>query len=126
MNKDLINTERAPSAIGPYSQGIRNGEFIFLSMQIGIDPVTQHLVNGGVKSQTRQIFDNITEILNQAGTHLNQVVKTTVFIKEMKNFKPVNDIYIQYFDIPYPARSVVGVNDLPLSAEIAIEIIAIR
>ena len=124
MKRNQINTEKAPAAIGPYSQGIRKADLVFLSMQIGIDPSTQQLVSGGIHTQTRQIFDNLTEILEHAGSHLNQVVKATIFLKDMKNFKSINDLYAQYFDSPYPARSVVEVSELPLSAEIAIEIIA--
>lgn len=124
MKRVQINTEKAPEAIGPYSQGIRKDDLIFLSMQIGIDPLTGKLVNGGIQTQTRQIFDNITEILEHAGSHLNQVLKATIFLKDMNNFQAINDQYAQYFDSPYPARAVVEISELPLSAEIAIEIVA--
>jgi 2-iminobutanoate/2-iminopropanoate deaminase len=124
MAKEAIATTKAPGAVGPYSQGIKSGNFIFLSGQIGLDPVTAKLVEGGVEAQTIQIFKNITALLNEAGTGLANVVKATVFLKDMNDFKKVNEIYARYFEKPYPARSAVAVKELPLSVDIEIEVIA--
>ncbi|MCK4764289.1 MAG: RidA family protein [Candidatus Aminicenantes bacterium] len=124
MNKQAIATNKAPGAVGPYSQGIRTGNFIFLSGQIGMDPATSKLVEGGVEAQTRQIFKNIEAVLGEAGAGLGNIVKAAVFLKDMADFKKVNEIYAGYFDKPYPARSAVAVRELPLSVDIEIEVIA--
>ncbi|MCK4836155.1 MAG: Rid family detoxifying hydrolase [Candidatus Aminicenantes bacterium] len=125
MKKHLVNTRKAPPAIGPYSQGIQAGNLIFLSMQLGIDPESKKLAEGGITAQTRQILSNLKEILRQAGATMEQVIKTTVFIKDMTNFKTVNEIYSRYFEAPYPVRSVIAIKELPLSAEIGIDAIAL-
>ena len=124
MNKQVLATTEAPAAVGPYSQGIKSGNFIFASGQIGIDPQTKILVQGGVEAQARQIFKNIAAVLKEAGAGLNNVVKATVFLKDMADFKKVNEIYAQHFEQPYPARSAVAVRELPLSVDIEIEVIA--
>ena len=124
MDKQVIETKNAPGAVGPYSQAIRTGNFVFLSGQIGIDPQTQKVVEGGVEAQARQIFKNIQAILKEAGIGLQNVVKATVFLKDMADFKKVNEIYAAHFQPPYPARSAVAVKDLPLSVDIEIEVIA--
>ena len=124
MNKEAIATTGAPGAVGPYSQGIKSGNFIFLSGQIGIDPATSKLVDGGVEAQATQIFKNITAVLKEAGADLSNIVKATVFLKDMGDFKKVNEIYAQHFEKPYPARSAVAVRELPLSVDIEIEVIA--
>ena len=124
MDKKEIKTNQAPGAIGPYSQAIKTGNFIFLSGQIGIDPETQTVVNGGIEAQTRQIFKNIGGILKAAGGDLDNVVKSTVLLNDIKDFKRVNEIYKEYFHKPYPARSAFAVKELPLSVAIEIEVIA--
>lgn len=124
MNKEAIATTGAPGAVGPYSQGIKSGNFIFLSGQIGIDPATSKLVDGGVEAQATQIFKNVTAVLKEAGADLSNIVKATVFLKDMGDFKKVNEIYAQHFEKPYPARSAVAVRELPLSVDIEIEVIA--
>lgn len=124
MNKEAIETKNAPGAVGPYSQGIKSGNLLFLSGQIGIDPATSKLVDGGVTAQTYQIFKNIKAVLNEAGADLANVVKATVFLKDMADFKKVNEIYAQHFEQPYPARSAVAVKELPLAVDIEIEVIA--
>jgi 2-iminobutanoate/2-iminopropanoate deaminase len=124
MDKQVIETKNAPGAVGPYSQAIRTGNFVFLSGQIGIDPQTKKLVEGGVEVQARQIFKNVQAILKEAGLGLQNVVKATVFLKDMADFKKVNEIYAAHFHLPYPARSAVAVKDLPLSVDIEIEVIA--
>ena len=124
MNKEAIETKKAPGAVGPYSQGIKTGNFIFLSGQIGMEPETSKIVEGGVEAQARQIFKNIKAVLNEAGAELDNVIKATVFLKDMGDFKKVNEIYAQHFENPYPARSAVAVRELPLSVDIEIEVIA--
>jgi 2-iminobutanoate/2-iminopropanoate deaminase len=125
MDKQVIETKNAPEAVGPYSQAIRTGNFIFLSGQIGIDPQTKQLVEGGVEAQAKQIFKNIQAVLKEAGLGLQNVVKATVFLKDMADFKKVNEIYAAHFEPPYPARSAVAVRDLPLYVDIEIEVIAV-
>lgn len=124
MDKQVIETKDAPEAVGPYSQAIKTGNFIFLSGQIGIDPQAKKLVEGGVEAQAKQIFKNIQAVLKEAGLALQNVVKATVFLKDMADFKKVNEIYAAHFQPPYPARSAVAVKDLPLSVDIEIEVIA--
>ena len=103
---------------------MKTGNFLFLSGQIGIDPKTKKRVEGGVEAQTKQIFKNITAVLAEAGADLENVVKATVFLKDMADFKRVNEIYAQHFTPPFPARSAVAVKELPLSVDIEIEVIA--
>jgi 2-iminobutanoate/2-iminopropanoate deaminase len=124
MDKQVIETKDAPEAVGPYSQAIRTGNFIFLSGQIGIDPQVKRVAAGGVEAQAKQIFKNIKAVLKKAGLDLQNVVKATVFLKDMADFKKVNEIYAAHFQPPYPARSAVAVKDLPLSVDIEIEVIA--
>jgi 2-iminobutanoate/2-iminopropanoate deaminase len=124
MDKQVIETKDAPEAVGPYSQAIRTGNFIFLSGQIGIDPQIKKVAAGGVEAQAKQIFKNIKAVLKKAGLDLQNVVKATVFLKDMADFKKVNEIYAAHFQPPYPARSAVAVKDLPLYVDIEIEVIA--
>lgn len=124
MSKHAIKTANAPEAVGPYSQGIKTGNLLFLSGQIGIDPTIKKVVEGGVEAQEKQIFKNIKALLQEAGTTMQNVVKVTVFLKDMADFKKVNEIYAQQFEPPYPARSAVAVKELPLSVDIEIEVIA--
>lgn len=124
--KKEITTVNAPSAIGPYSQGIRKENMIFLSGQLGIDPKTKELVSGGVKAQAHQIFKNIQAVLNEEDASLDDIVKVTVLLKDMADFKTVNEVYSQYFNKPYPARSAFAVKELPLSVSIEIEVIAMK
>lgn len=123
--KEAIATDKAPAAVGPYSQAIKIGNFLFLSGQIGIDPETKALVEGGVEPQARQIFKNIKAVLAEAGAKIDDVVKATVFLKDMGDFKKVNEIYAAQFQPPFPARSAVAVKELPLSVDIEIEVIAV-
>jgi len=125
MTKQAIQTIHAPEAIGPYSQAIRVDHFLFLSGQIGINPETKKVVEGGVEPQTHQIVKYIKAILAKAGSDINRVVKVTVFLKDMSNFKLVNSIYAQNFSEPYPARSAVAVKELPLAVDIEIEAVAV-
>lgn len=125
MCKQAIKTPTAPEAVGPYSQAIKAGGFLFLSGQIGIDPSTRQLVSGGVEAQAHQVFKNILAVLTAAAAGPGNVVKATVFLKDMAYFKTINAIYSRYFPEPFPARSAVAVKELPLAADIEIEVIAV-
>ncbi|MBQ7585212.1 MAG: RidA family protein [Desulfovibrionaceae bacterium] len=124
MAKTQISTNKAPAAVGPYSQAISSGNLIFVSGQIPLDPTTNTLIKGDIQAQTKQICQNISEILATQNLTLADVVKTTVFITDMNQFAKVNEIYKQYFPEPCPARSCVEVSKLPLGVEIEIEVIA--
>lgn len=119
-----IFSSQAPKPIGPYSQGIRVGELFFLSGQIPLDPITGKLVEGDIKAQTRRVLDNIHEVLKGAGVSLNQVMKTTVFMLDLKEFADMNAVYSEYFGAPFPARSTVQVAGLPANARVEIEVVA--
>lgn len=123
--KQEIKTERAPQAIGPYSQAILTKEFIFVSGQIHLDPKTGEMVTGSIREQTKQILENIKAVLEAAGSSLDQVVKTTVFLQDMNDFSQMNEVYASYFRPPYPARSTIQVARLPRDARIEIEAIAL-
>lgn len=125
MKKDVINTSAAPAAVGPYSQGIRAGELLFLSGQVPLDPATGKLVEGGVEAQTEQSCRNLAAVLASQGLDLAHVVKTTVFIAHMSDFPKVNEVYKRFFTDPCPARSCVEVSALPLGALVEIEAIAV-
>lgn len=124
--KKIIQTNQAPAAIGPYSQAIRKGDFLFVSGQLGIDPSTGEFVAGGVKEQTVQIFKNIHAILSEAGFAMSDILKTTVFLTDMADFTTANEVYASQFDGDYPARSAVAVRTLPKNGLIEIEVIAVR
>jgi len=119
-----ISTTKAPAAIGPYSQAIEVGNLIFASGQIPIDPATGTIVEGGIEAQTHQSLTNVKNLLEAAGTSIDKVIKTTVFLDDMGDFATVNGIYAEYFTAPYPARSAVAVKTLPKGALIEVEVIA--
>lgn len=121
-----IHTLKAPAAIGPYSQAIEVNGFVFASGQIPIDPATGSFVEGGVKEQTRQALTNASQILQEAGTDLSHVVKTTVYLAFMADFAAMNEVYAQFFSEPYPARSAVAVKDLPKGALVEVEVLAAK
>lgn len=121
---EKISTNKAPLAIGPYSQAIVTGNLVFASGQIAINPETNEVAEGGIEVQTRQVLTNITNLLEAAGTSISKVVKTTVFMADMADFATVNSIYAEYFTEPYPARSAVAVKSLPKGVLIEIEVIA--
>lgn len=125
MNK-AINTEKAPKAIGPYSQAIEAGGMVFASGQLPIDPLTGEFAVGGIKEQTRQSLTNAKHILEEAGTDLAHVVKTTVFLSDMANFGAMNEVYAEFFHAPFPARSAVAVKTLPKEALVEVECIAVK
>ncbi|MBP9707034.1 MAG: RidA family protein [Oligoflexales bacterium] len=118
-----IETADAPQAIGPYSQAIRCGDFLFCSGQIPLDPKTGELIPGGVKEQSVQVLNNLKSVIQAAGASLSQVVKTTIFLKSMDDFKTVNAVYGEYFQMPFPARATVEVSRLPRDVLVEIEAI---
>jgi len=125
MEKKVIQTEKAPKAIGPYSQAIQAGNFLFLSGQIPLDPRTGELVKGGIRQQTQQILENIKRILESQQLGMENVVKVTIFLKDIGNFNQVNEVYATSFPSSPPARSTVEVAKLPRDADIEIEAIAL-
>ena len=125
MSKEVIATSQAPKAIGPYSAGIRHGSFIYTAGQLGIDPATGEVVPGGVEAETRQSLQNVKAILEAGGASMDQVVKTTVFLRDMKDFTAMNGVYATFFGEKPPARSTVQVAALPKYAAVEIEAIAI-
>ena len=122
----VISTEKAPAAIGPYSQAIQVGSFVYTSGQIPIDPATGVVVEGGIKEQARQSLANVKAILAEAGLSMSSVVKTTVFLADMNDFADMNTVYAEFFTEPYPARSAVAVKTLPKGASVEIEVVAVR
>lgn len=125
MKMEVISTDKAPKAIGPYSQAIKIQNMVFTSGQIPVNPSSGEVVDGGIENQTIQVLENLRAVLVEAGTGFENVVKTTVYIKDMKDFPLVNNIYGQYFKEPYPARSCVEVARLPMDVLIEIEAVAI-
>ena len=123
--KEIVSTENAPGAIGPYSQAIKANGMLFCSGQIPIDPATGEFVEGGVAEQTEQVFKNLVAVLNAGGTSLEGVVKTTVFLADMNDFAAMNEVYGRYFDTNKPARATVQAARLPRDARVEIECIAI-
>jgi 2-iminobutanoate/2-iminopropanoate deaminase len=125
MKKRVIHTDKAPKAIGPYSQAIQAGNFLFLSGQLPLDPVTGELVKGDIRQQTQRVLANLKGILESQKLGMEDVVKVTIFLKDMGNFSQVNEVYATYFPSSPPARSTVEVARLPRDADIEIEVIAI-
>ncbi|MDT3428299.1 2-iminobutanoate/2-iminopropanoate deaminase [Paenibacillus forsythiae] len=125
MSKKQVATTKAPGAIGPYSQAITAGNWVYTSGQLGLDPATGELA-GDVQAQARQSLANVQAILEEAGTSLDLVVKTTVFLKDMNDFAAVNEVYSSFFSEPYPARSAVEVARLPKDGLVEIEVVARR
>jgi 2-iminobutanoate/2-iminopropanoate deaminase len=124
MKKQVIQTANAPAAIGPYSQAVRAGDLLFVSGQIPLDPKTGELVRSGVADETVRVLDNLKAILDAAGGSLADVVKTTIFLKDMNNFSTVNEVYGRYFPQPFPARATVEVARLPRDVNVEIEVVA--
>ncbi len=123
---NAIHTDKAPAAIGPYSQAIEVNGLVFASGQLPVDPATGSFPEGGIKEQTRQSLTNVESILKAAGTDLSHVVKTTVFLSTMDDFAAMNEVYAEFFSQPYPARSAVAVKQLPKSALVEIEVVATK
>ncbi len=124
--KKVINTSLAPAAIGPYSQAIEAGGLVFTSGQLPIDPTTGAFPEGGIQEQTRQSLLNVKAILEQAGTCMENVVKTTVLLSSINDFNAMNEVYAEFFQAPYPGRSAFAVKDLPKGALVEIEVVAAK
>lgn len=126
MRSKTVRSDAAPKAIGPYSQATQAGELLFCSGQIGMDPATGEVVEGGTREQTRRALENLAAVLSAAGCTMEDVVKTTVFLADLSDFTTMNDVYAGYFDASPPARSTVEVAALPKGATVEIEAIALR
>jgi 2-iminobutanoate/2-iminopropanoate deaminase len=125
MEKRSVQTDKAPAAIGPYSQAIVVGELVYTSGQIGLDPATGQIVAGGVPAEAERVLENLGHVLAAAGSSLSHVVKTTIFLTEMTDFAAVNEVYGKYFTGVTPARSTVAVKALPRGAVVEIEAVAV-
>ena len=123
--KKIIHTEKAPEAIGPYSQAVRTESMVYTAGQIGLDPATMEIVSGGMEAETRQVLNNLKQVLEAANSGLNYVVKTTVFLRDMADFPKMNAIYAEFFPENPPARSTVAVKTLPKDVAVEIEAIAL-
>lgn len=124
MSKTIVNTDKAPAPIGPYSQAVKAGEFLFLSGQIALIPGTLELKNGNITEETAQVMENLEAVLEKAGFNFSNVVKTTIFLKEMSFFAEVNAEYGKYFVKDFPARETVAVKSLPKDVNVEISMIA--
>lgn len=124
MNREIIATNKAPATIGPYSQAVKVGNFIFVSGQIPIDPKTGKIVGNDIMAQTKRVLENIKAVLEAAGANLTNVVKTTVYLVDMGDFNAMNEIYATYFSEKPPARSTVEVSKLPKGSKIEVDVIA--
>ena len=120
MGRDIVATSNAPAAVGPYSQGVKAGNLIFTAGQVGLDPATGRLVEGGIEAETRQTLENISAILEAAGSSLSQVVKTTVYLQNIPDFPAMNEVYGEFFADDPPARATAGAAALPLGALVEI------
>ena len=125
MNREPVQTDNAPKAIGPYQQAIKANGFIYTAGQIPIDPKTGNFVEGGIAAQTRQVLENLKAVLEAGGSSLDRVVKATVFLKNMADFAAMNEVYAQYLGSAKPARSTVAVAELPRGALVEIDLVAL-
>ncbi len=123
--KQAISTDKAPKALGPYSAGVRSGNFIYTAGQLGVDPASGEFVVGGIEAETRQALTNVKNILEAAEASMADVVKTTVFLRDMNDFAKMNAVYAEFFSEPYPARSAVQVAALPKGGAVEIETVAV-
>jgi reactive intermediate/imine deaminase len=123
MSRQIIHTERAPQAIGTYSQAVRVGDTVYMSGQVPLDPASMQLVSGDIEAQIRRVFENLKAVAEAAGGSLAQAVKMNVYLTDLKHFAKVNEVMARYCSQPYPARAAVGVAQLPRGAEVEIECI---
>jgi 2-iminobutanoate/2-iminopropanoate deaminase len=123
--KKIIHTDKAPEAIGPYSQAVRTGNMVYTAGQIALDPATMEIVSGGIEAETRQVLNNLKQVLEAANSGLNHMVKITVFLRDMADFPKMNAIYAEFFPENPPARSTVAVKTLPKDVAVEIEAIAL-
>jgi len=124
MAKEIVKTNKAPDAIGPYSQAVKINKMVFLSGQIAIDPNNQQFIDGDIETQTKRVLDNLKNLLEASGSNLESVVKTTIYLTDINDFSKVNEIYASYFSKGKPARSTVCVEALPKNAKLEIDAIA--
>ncbi|WP_259015329.1 RidA family protein [Emticicia fluvialis] len=125
QNKEIVKTDKAPVPIAPYSQGVKANGMLYVAGQIGLNPETRKLVDGGVEPETMQIMENIKAIVEAAGARMEDIVNTTIYMKDLGNFARVNDLYGKFFTGTFPARTTVGVANLPGGANIEIAVIAV-
>ena len=125
MKRGVVKTEKAPKAVGPYVQGVKAHGFLFTAGQIGLDPATGKLVEGGIEAQTRRVLENLKAVVEAAGSSFKQAVKATVYLTDLSHFQAMNQVYAAYFEGQSPARSTVGVAQLPLGALVEIELVAL-
>jgi 2-iminobutanoate/2-iminopropanoate deaminase len=125
MKREAVSTKNAPAAIGPYSQGIKAGGFVYVSGQIPMSPDTQEMVTGDIKAQAEQVMENVGAILEAAGSSYDKIVKTTIFLTDMGDFAAVNEVYGKYFSENPPARATIAVAQLPRSAAVEVEAVAL-
>jgi len=123
--RTIISTDKAPGAIGPYSQAVKTEAMVFVSGQLALDPASGNIVTGGIKAETRQAMQNLKHVLEAAGSNLENVVKTTLFIKEMNDFPMINEVYGEFFQNDPPARACVEVARLPKDANVEIEAVGL-
>jgi 2-iminobutanoate/2-iminopropanoate deaminase len=124
MGKMILESDKAPKAVGPYSQGVKLGNFIFTAGQIPLDPVSGEIVGANAGEQTRQVLTNLQNVLANGGASLGDVLKTTVFLVDLQDFAAMNKVYAEFFAAPYPARSTIQVAALPKGAKVEIEAVA--
>lgn len=124
--KTIIQTDKAPAPIGPYSQAVQTGNMLFISGQIAIDPVTNQLIVGGIQDEAKQVMKNLEAVLTSAGFTFENVVKTSIFLSDMNHFAEVNEIYGSYFNSDFPARETVAVLGLPKNVNVEISVIAVK
>jgi 2-iminobutanoate/2-iminopropanoate deaminase len=125
MTIQIINTDRAPAAIGPYSQAVAAGGMLYVSGQIPLDPATGEIVSGDLSAQTKQVLENLKAVVEAAESRMNKVVKVTIYLTDMQQFAVVNEIYGTYFSAPYPARACVEVSQLPKGVQVEMDAVAV-
>ena len=126
MSKIIINSTDAPAPIGPYNQAVQAGNFLFVSGQIAIEPKSGNMINDNISAETRQVLTNLNHILEKAGYNFGDIVKTTIFLKDMEDFAKVNQVYSTYFTVDFPARETVEVSRLPRDVNVEISVVAYK
>lgn len=125
MTRQIISTDAAPAAIGPYSQAVRAGQTVYFSGQIPLDPATGALVEGDISAQTRRVFDNLSAVAAAAGGKLSDIVRVGIYVTDLANFAAVNAVMAEYFQAPYPARSTIEVSGLPKGAQVEVDAVMV-
>lgn len=123
--REIIHTDKAPQAIGTYSQAVKVGDTVYLSGQIPLDPATGNLITESIAAQTRQVFDNLTAVCEAAGGRLQDIVKLNIYLTDLSNFAIINDIMAEYFIEPYPARAAIGIAALPKGSEVEMDAVMV-